>query len=277
MSLEIQMITRRDVPKEIVETFNKQTSKDFTMKILNRGSQKWSVDDLEIDFPLKVIPQKLFYSSGTQYALCLARNELLCQAESDYVLVLDDYVLVSPVAVKQLIPHLHPNRVIRGIKKRPKETWNGAEQYERLLGHLRGSSGELLGAGWTHFTTGCDLFPMEALKRVNGWDLKLDGEWGCDDRNVALRLKLAGVEFSQIRGVKSMFLGHIGRSGEKGDPRHGEGDYIYNVETGRRRNFLYLRSPSGGLAGIRERDQYNMDTKDAYAPVGLKEVYELLK
>ncbi|GAH31336.1 unnamed protein product, partial [marine sediment metagenome] len=41
---------------------------------------------------------------------------------------------------------------------------------------------------------------MEALKRVNGWDLKLDGEWGCDDRNVAKRLKLAGAEFSQING-----------------------------------------------------------------------------
>ncbi|GAI10097.1 unnamed protein product [marine sediment metagenome] len=118
---------------------------------------------------------------------------------------------------------------------------------------------------------------MKALRKVNGWDLKLDGEWGCDDRNVAKRLNLAGAEFSKINGIESMFLGHIGRGGEKGDPLHGKGDYIYNSETGKKRNFHYLTSPSGGGAGIKQRDQYNANTKDAYAPVGLKEVCELLK
>jgi len=133
LSIEIQLITKRKIPADIIRTFNRQTRRKFSMKILTRVKQPWNVKNLKLNFPLKVIPQKLFYSTGTRYGLCLARNELLSQAESTHVLVLDDYTLISPITVERLMRHLKHDLVVRGWKRKPKQPWKGPKQYDSFF------------------------------------------------------------------------------------------------------------------------------------------------
>ncbi|GAH70370.1 unnamed protein product, partial [marine sediment metagenome] len=102
MSIEVIMITRRPWPKEILETMNWQTDKDFTMRLLVRGPQPWTPEELKalLEFPVEIYPQKLYFSTGTRYGAGLAWDELLTYVESDYVLFTEDYCVANPRSIE---------------------------------------------------------------------------------------------------------------------------------------------------------------------------------
>jgi len=285
--IEFQMITRRRIPVDLIETFDLQTNRDYSMKILTRVDQPWRVEDLNIDFPLEVIPQRLFYSTGTRYGLCLARNELLSYAEADYILVLDDFIIISPWTVEMVMSHLQPDFVVRGFKVRAAKKWLGRQQYDAFF-----SQSNLMRLGhnlWDttprrrkrkpakimpeHFTTAYDLIPMGLLKKVNGWDMKYDGGWGLDDYDLGNRLKYAGAWFSRIGKIICFLLNHDSHTVERDDKSLGiKGCHIYNKKTGKKMNFQYLDHDTR-----QKYYQSQLKNQATRAPIGLKEVSDLLK
>lgn len=284
-SIEMQIITKRQIPKGLIETFNRQTSKDFTMKILTRYPQEWKAKDLTVDFPLKVIPQRLFYSTGTRFGLCLARDELLTYAESDYVLSLDDFYVVTPFMVEILLRHLNENRIIQSRIYLGKQEWRGPETYLGLFKGItpKGKLESLLPRSELvhHLWTGCMLFPMKALRKVNGWNLAFDGAWGSDDGDLATRMRKAGVKYACLSSFKSYQLKHESPKKEKDDPQIGEGFFIINKETGRKMN---ISGKQICLRGIRDETKRRAAWKsrnlsrlpDGHAKFGLNEVRVLL-
>lgn len=277
MSIEIQMITRRKVSKGLIEILKRQTSKDFSMKIRTQVTQGWRAKDLNIDFPLKVIPAKLAYNTGTRYAINLARNELLCHAESEYVLTMDDTIVMSPLTIETLINLMKPNRVIKGHLRWIQKEYEGSMQYDKLFVRARygkESSKYRLGKG---LIAGFALFPLHLLKKINGWDLKFDGGWGLDDNDVGARLTNLGTEFFLRDRVYGFHMRHTPHTKEKDEKKIGEGCYIYNKETGKKTEFQYLDSKKENLHAMRQK-YFNSHIKDKVirAPVGLMEVCKLL-
>lgn len=281
-SIEMQIITKRQIPKGLIETFNRQTSRDFTMKILTRYPQKWKAKDLTVDFPLKVIPQRLFYSTGTRFALCLARDELLTYAESDYVLSLDDFYVVTPFMVEILLRHLNENRIIQSRIYLGKQEWRGPETYLGLFKGItpKGKLEPLLPRSELahHLWTGCMLFPMKALRKVNGWDLAFDGDWGLDDSNLCIRMRKAMVDYAFHSAMKAHHLKHPSLKLEKDDPPLGKGLFIINKEKGAKldianKMICLRRNPSIPPPVLRK---YRMPN-EGRAKYGLKEVEGLLQ
>lgn len=284
-TIEMQIITKRQIPKEIIETFNQQTSRDFSIKILMRYPQKWRMEDLNIDFPLRIIPQKLFYSTGTRYGLCSARNELLAHAESGYVLSLDDFFIIPPSTIESLLPHLNENLIICSVNHRAGPEWERG-LYHTLFKDMEPKDDfrvfQFDDCRPCTLSTGCMLFPMKALRKVNGWDLAYDGAWGGDDGDLAKRMLAAKVKYACFSSWHVYQLKHKFSSLEKDDPQSCSGFFIVNKETGMK---IDINGRQVCLRGIPGRDdsqileyfkKMHRFPSNGYAKFGLKEVRGLL-
>lgn len=287
VSIEMLLITRRQIPKELIESFDRQTSRDFNMKILTRYSQPWKVEDLDIDFSLEVIPQKLFYSSGTRFGICVASNELLTYAESKYVLFLDDFIIIPPFSVEKLIPLSDDNLIICSVETYlPKEKVWKQGVYDALFEHQTPEYGLtvfLPGEQTPCVThTGCMLFPLKTLKKVDGWDLAYDGAWGGADPDLYNRMRAAKVDYGCFNQWYTYHFKHKYLiTEETDDPPICDGSFVINKESGTKTNIegkhICIQGKVDSETFRAVHYELTWDLKFRYPICGLREMERMLK
>lgn len=274
--LEIHLITRRQIPKRLIETLNLQACKDFTLKILTRYPQNWRVEDLNVDFKAQLLPVKLFYSSGTKYAMYLARNEVLCSAQSKYVLNIDDFTVIHPKAVEEFLKHIDDNIIIHGSRITAHTPWT--DGMNKLLSwNWKSSNLGIVSEPIQKMcmTGGFHISSLHALKKINGWDVAFDGMWGLGDYSFGRRMVRAGFKIAQINSAIACHCKHIPHSEEKGDPSVSNRLFVYNKENGARMTVEETHCKRWG--GNAQYLKYQDENSIIRAPVGLEEVCKLLK
>lgn len=277
--IELYIVTRRDLPLKLLETFNRQTCKEFTLNIMSRYPQKWRAEDLNVDFPVKLRPVRIAYSSGTKYASCLAHNEALCYVESRYVIFLDDFVIITPIAVEKFLSWADENVWMCGGITFKDKVWSEEdgrrvmESFEEAARRFdpnyrpplfQGKVGDL------NPIEAIDFFPTEALKKVNGWDLAFDHGWGGEDFNLGKRLFRAGVNFAGAPGIHAYHFQHSHHLQEVDDPRVSSENHLYNKDTERR---IPLKRVGASSAYQDNCNRIGM----VEAPQGYSEVLSLLR
>ena len=291
MSIEVIMITMRPWTKEILETMNWQTDKDFTMRLLVRGPQPWTPEELKasLEFPVEVYPQKLYFSTGTRYGASLAWDEQLTYVESDYVLFTEDYCVANPRSIEPFRKYAREDLFIQGyIQVLQNEEWTREYDYPAFQDEFNGIPKEyplspiLKANDLDHqkqpmskshgFRTAFNLFPMDALRRVNGLDVAFDTQWGMVDINLGQRLLRAGYSYGSVAIGEYLFK-HKWHGIEKDDPGIPGGFCIYNKETGAKIDNPTICFQYGGATQYnRWHEQHGI----IEAPLGLRQIAALM-
>lgn len=274
------IITKRPFPIGILETLNWQTDKDFTLKILVRGSQPWTEEDLKkaLDFPVKVYEQKLYYSTGTRYATALALNEILTHIESEYVFFTEDNSVINPRSVEILRGYAQKDMVVTGFNRIVRTPWAPDIDYPDFKDEFEGKSREY--PIETNFSEPLWIsniicvYPMEAFRRVNGFDCAYDGQWGVLEYDLRDRLVRAGYKLGLVKNVCVYMFKHKSHYEESDDPPLSEELCVYNKETGVRDYSIKLCRSWGGST---QYHKWSIDHGIIEAPFGLKQVEALLE
>lgn len=136
-------------------------------------------------------PFDLVFLSLDRPGACRARNAGLREVRSDWVLLLDDDVRLSPGLVSYLLG------VAAGY---------GVEAVNALV-HLPGQEPDRGGPPrpWPVFASGASLVAARVLNETGGFDERLDGGYG-EDYELGIRLRLAGASILYAPGEPVLHL-----------------------------------------------------------------------
>lgn len=207
---------------EVVVTDDGST--DETSSIVRRFAESAS-------FPVKFTthPHEAF-----QLSRC--RNEGVAASEAPYLLFLDGDCILPPDHVRIHLERRRPNTVMAGaclrLEKEASDTVTvetigsgefmrlGSPKEKRWLAKLRRQ-------GWFYEAINHPTKPRlfgnnigiwrDDYERVNGYDERFEG-WGCEDDDLRLRLRRAGVRIRSILG--HTFTYHLWHPNESTNPTH---------------------------------------------------------
>lgn len=277
MSIEIGLPTKRPFPIEILETFNWQTDKDFKLKILVRGSQPWTEDDLKkaLNFPVEVYPQTLYYSTGTRYASALALNELVTHLESKYVFLTEDYTVINPRSVEIFRKYAQEDLILQGHRHHVPREWTTDFDFVDYRDEFEGKPREYPLLPTTFISLINTVIPVNLLRKVNGFDCTYDGQWGVMEIDLKDRLLRAGYTMKYVMSLSIHTFKHRHHSEESDDPPISDELFVYNKETGARNYDIKHCWPSWG--GSAQYRKWTTERGTIEAPFGLREVENLLE
>jgi len=181
-------------------------------------------------------PVKFTTHPHVAFQLSRCRNEGVAASEAPYLLFLDGDCILPPDHVRIHLEQRRPGTVMAGACLRLEQ-----EESERITVENLGS-GDLAGLGSTkerrwlaklrrqgwfydaiHHPTKPRLFGNNIgiwradYERVNGYDERFEG-WGCEDDDLRLRLRQAGVRIRSILG--HTFTYHLWHENESTNPTH---------------------------------------------------------
>lgn len=150
------------------------------------------------------------------FRLAKSRNVAIAKVKTDYIIVIDGDIVISPSFVKDHILARRPNMFLNGGRARLTE-WATKKRCRTLNpkfscftpGLLRPLT--MLRIPWLHSVMkgelelhkirGCNMsFWRSDIIRVNGYEERIIG-WGCDDTELAQRFFNVGMQRKNIKGL----------------------------------------------------------------------------
>ena len=162
-----------------------QSNMDFRVFFVNYGSRH------ELTGPLKELLVQYEFVQYSSYQVqhqpwnkCRALNNVIKELEVDYCLVADIDMIFHPQFVQRLHELASPSRAtyfqVGFLPEGETETAKGFSDYK--IAHKS-----------TDQATGITLFPVEALRKIRGYD-EFYHFWGAEDTDVHIRLHNMGLE-----------------------------------------------------------------------------------
>ncbi len=138
-------------------------------------------------------------------------NKMLKRAKGELIVFLEDFTSVKPDYLqKWWDAHLKypdtfftaPLGKTQNLEYQPPVQWDW-----RAWTHKEGES-EFMPCTWNTWEIDNGACPLEALKKIGGFDEQLDKYWSCDNVNTGCRADLAGYKFLNYFGNPAIAYDH---------------------------------------------------------------------
>jgi len=122
-----------------------------------------------------------------------AHNRCLSRAKGELVVFYQDYIKIAPDALQGFweAHKRSPKFYTAPVGKTDDENYSGKVEWDWRK-YRQGK------VDWLEWEIDWGSAPLEALKRIGGFDEELDKYWGFDNVNVGLRAEMAGYEFECV-------------------------------------------------------------------------------
>lgn len=202
VKLTVVLITKRSEPHLdwALQSLRNQTFRDFEYIIVdgyyNRRKDEVAklIKDMDISFPVLHIPDKASRWKGQRPCISNARNTALVFANGRYMVFADDCCKMRPNWLERHNQFLDKGYLVAGA-------WIGCQSIDKNGNCVPGIYGPEDRSNTvtrpaevtnTWLYGGNMSFPLQAALDINGFDEMLDGEFGQDDTNFAIRLGRKG-------------------------------------------------------------------------------------
>lgn len=188
--IEVHIISNRPLLDEFVSKWNcVNTDGETIIKVLttNYNEKKFVLSN---GIKVEYIKQMTFPKT-TLMNQAWARDELLCHADSEYVLFFDDWQKPDPNILIEHLKYLRQGYIVCGIRMECDNSGNNCKDDGRV-GIICGQ-GDVVVCGYGQFWTCNASTKLSNVLKVNGFDNRYNGGSGGEDYDMAMRISKLGI------------------------------------------------------------------------------------
>lgn len=139
-----------------------------------------------------------------------AYNRMLCRANGELIVSLQDHIKVTPDYLQRFWDayQKYPNTFFTApVGKVSTEDFSGSAKWD-WRAYKRPETEDAIEATWDCWEIDSASAPLEALKKIGGFDEAIDGHWSCDNVNVGCRAELEGYKFMNLFSNPAVAFDH---------------------------------------------------------------------
>lgn len=189
--IEVHIISNRPLLDEFINKWNNiNVDGKATIKVLttNYDEKKFTLSN---GIKVEYIKQKTFPKT-TFMNQAWARNELLCHANSEYILFFDDWQRPDQNILIEHLKYLRQGLVVCGKRFECDNNGNNCKDDERS--NLICKHGNVVTCNYGQFWTCNASTKLSNITRVNGFDNRYNGGTAGEDYDMAMRISRLGVK-----------------------------------------------------------------------------------
>lgn len=190
-SIEIHIISNRPLLDEFTNKWNtvvisNELNENVVIKVLTTDydEKRFTLDN---GIKVEYIKQKTFPKT-TFMNQAWARNELLCYANSEYILFFDDWQIPGPDILAEHTKYLTQEYIVCGMRSECDRDGNNCKKDTRL------KHKGVKACDYGHFWTCNASAKLSDILRINGFDNRYNGGTAGEDYDMGMRLSRLGIK-----------------------------------------------------------------------------------
>ena len=212
--IEVHIVSNRILLDEFVDMWNNvKTDEGVTIKVLTTGYQEKKFT-LNNGIKVEYIKQKTFPKT-TFMNQAWARNELLCYANSEYILFFDDWQKPHHDILAGHLYYLKKGHIVCGRRLDCNKDGSNCREDGRI------GDGNPRICDYGQFWTCNSSTKLSNILRVNGFDNRYNGGTGGEDYDMAMRISRLGTKIIyNVNAIAYHYCHDHIASGRKGGTAH---------------------------------------------------------